>query len=164
MNMRRIRWFWTSRGDVLLLALVGVFVTGQAAVVQEPPASRERIQFASGATSATRKGSIYGYDTRDYILRASHGQAISVKLDSKNDSLYFNVLDKNMVGALEGNPLARQATEWTGRLPKAGDYVIRVYLVRAAAQRGRVAHYTLSMDMSGHAGAKTRSVPQSQPK
>lgn len=121
--------------------------------------SQDRIQFARGASSATRKGSVRGDASRDYVIRASQGQTLSVNLNSQSTFVYFNVLDHGTMTALEGDPRPMEVTQWAGKLPKTGDYVIRVYLNRAATRRGTSANYTLKVVVTGSAACFGR-LPQ----
>lgn len=111
------------------------------------PTSRQ-VQFAKGASSATLKGSIKGYDYADYRLRAGAGQTMTVALKATHPSAYFNVLppgSKDVAiynGSTDGN-------QWTGQLQQAGDYTIRVYLYRNEARRGTRADYTLTVGVTG---------------
>jgi heat shock protein HslJ len=119
----------------------------------------ERIEFAAGKTSAVRKGSVRGYATRDYELQATEGQLLSVKLASKSTFLYFNVLDKESMTALEAEPSPREVTEWAGRLPKTATYVVRVYLVRAEARRNKAAvGFTLTVSITGDSAGMGKPV------
>ena len=118
-----------------------------------------QVQFKRGTTSAAYKGVVRGYNTTDYVLRANEGQKLSVKLTSANTALYFNVLDKDTMVALEADQPPREVTEWTGQLPKTGDYVIRVYLIRAEARRGRTANYSLDMSVMGASGSTGEAEP-----
>jgi hypothetical protein len=110
------------------------------------------LQFAKGASSATVKGSIKGYRTIDYKLRARAGQTMSVTLKTSNGANYFNVLPPGsndvavFVGSTEGN-------EWTGRLAADGEYAIRVYLMRSAARRNETASYVLTVGIAGAAAS-----------
>jgi len=105
------------------------------------------VQFKPNETGTTIKGSIKGRQTIDYRLKAKAGQQMTVNLDTTNLSNYFNVLPPGsetalFVGSTSGN-------NWTGTLPKDGDYTIRVYLMRSAARRNEKAKYTLSIDIAG---------------
>jgi hypothetical protein len=108
----------------------------------------EAIQFARGSASATLKGSIKGYQSIDYTLRARAGQTMSVTLATSNGSNYFNVLPPGsndealFVGSTDGN-------KWAGALPADGEYKLRVYLMRNAARRNEVANYTLTVGITG---------------
>jgi hypothetical protein len=108
------------------------------------------VRFAKGASSATVKGSLKGYQTIDYTLRAKAGQTMSVKLQTSNGAHYFNVLPPGsndvaiFIGSTGGN-------EWTGPLPADGEYKIRLYLMRSAARRKEAANYTLTVGITGSA-------------
>jgi len=117
----------------------------------------ERLEFPRDVTEATRKGSLKGDEAREYVLSASEGQTLSVKLDSKNRFLVFSVLNNDTMKALDTVPMPVQVAEWEGRAPRTGDYVIRVYLVRAGARRKLSASYTLKTSLRGNALAQTAS-------
>jgi hypothetical protein len=120
------------------------------------------IQFAKGASSATVKGTIKGDRTVDYTVRARAGQAMTVKLATRNGANYFNLLPPGsndvaiFVGSTGGN-------EWTGVLPSDGDYTVRVYLMRSAARRNESASYTLTVGVTGGAGQASSSLGKAPP-
>ena len=102
------------------------------------------VHFKKGASQATLKGHIKGRETIDYVLRARAGQTMTVNLKSSHTGAYFNVLPPGsdneaiFIGQVAGS-------NFEGKLPKDGDYTIRVYLVRAAARRNESAKYTLTV-------------------
>jgi len=108
------------------------------------------VHFKAGANSATVKGKVAGYDSVDYVLEASKGQHMSVSMSTDNASSYFNILAPGeseaamFIGSTSGN-------EYKGKLPKSGNYKIRVYLMRNAARRDEMAKYTLKMKVTGDA-------------
>jgi hypothetical protein len=114
------------------------------------------IQFAKGASSATVKGTIKGDQIVDYTVRAQAGQTMSVKLDTRHGANYFNVLPpgSNDVGIFAGST---GGNEWSGVLPADGEYKLRVYLMRSAARRNESASYTLTVGVTGSAGATAPS-------
>ncbi|MGE6784541.1 hypothetical protein ACQKGL_18690 [Ensifer adhaerens] len=119
-------------------------------------ATEQVVRFKAGASSATLSGSVSGYDGMDYRLGAKAGQSISVRFEPSNPSCYFNVLPPNsndvaiFVGSSSGN-------EFTGNLTQAGNYVIRVYLMRNAARRNEKCRYTLAVETSPKAARKAPS-------
>jgi len=133
-----------------LLFAVGLIVGG-AAVAADGIETRP-IHFAKGASSATVKGTIKGDQTVDYTVRARAGQTMSVKLTTRHGANYFNVLPPGsddvaiFVGSSGGS-------EWSGALPADGEYKLRVYLMRSAARRNESASYTLTVSVTGSAGA-----------
>jgi membrane-bound inhibitor of C-type lysozyme len=111
-------------------------------------ARTQRVQFASGATSATVEDQIVGYESVDYVLGAQAGQTMNVSMATDNGANYFNILPPGsndeaiFVGSTSGN-------QYEGTLPASGDYKIRVYLMRSAARRDEAANYRLEMIVSG---------------
>lgn len=111
-----------------------------------------RVQFAPGTSGTSIKAQIKGDQTIDYLLRAKAGQQLEVEMTTNNGANYFNILEPGSndvafhVGSTSGNRFA-------GRLPKDGDYRIRVYLMRSAARRGERANYTLTVAVTGHGQA-----------
>jgi hypothetical protein len=94
---------------------------------------KQHVHFKKGASEASIQGHIKGRETIDYILRAQAGQTMTVSLETNNPSAYFNVMPPGsqeaiFIGSVGGS-------HFEGKLPKDGDYSIRVYLVRAAARR-----------------------------
>ena len=112
--------------------------------VQAEEIRKERVQFKPGATSAVVEDSIRGYQTVDYILRASEGQYMNISMATDNSSNYFNILmpgenEKAMFNS------SMSVNQYEGILPKSGDYKVRVYMMRSAARRNEVANYRLEM-------------------
>lgn len=89
-----------------------------------PAPGRERIQFATGATSATVRGTVQFPNRREYLLRALSGQTMRVELISSDASANFAV-----TGVSDGQPLKRlenRDTVWSGTLPSTQDYLLQV--------------------------------------
>lgn len=110
------------------------------------------VHFSQGASSATIEGSLQGDRTIDYTLRARSGQTMTVGIKTDNESNYFNVLPpgSNDVAVFVGS---NGGNAWSGTLDADGVYKIRVYLMRNAARRNEKARYTLSVAITGDAGA-----------
>jgi hypothetical protein len=103
----------------------------------------ERVRFQSGHSSATLKGRIVGFDTKDYVVGAKAGQAMALHLSSSNTSTYFVIYSING-RATDMN----ETTEWSETLSESGDYLIRVFMMRSAARRkGAAANFTLSISI-----------------
>jgi hypothetical protein len=140
----------------------GVLAAGVACAVAAAAIETRPIQFAKGASSATVQGTIQGYQTIDYTVRARAGQTMSVKLETTRGANYFNVLPPGsndvaiFVGSSGGN-------EWSGKLPADGEYKLRVYLMRSAARRHESASYTLTVGVTGSAGAAVPALGAARP-
>jgi hypothetical protein len=138
-----------------LLALVVSLVALCAIPASAQEIRQQSVRFAKGESSTTIKGSLKGYETVDYKLRANAGQAMSVTLKTNNSANYFNVLPPGskdvavFVGSTSGN-------EWTGKLETDGEYTVRVYLMRSAARRDEKANYALTVGVTGGAASEAR--------
>lgn len=129
-----------------LMVSVALFVCVPALLAAQE-IREERVSFAPGTSGATVSGRIAGDEIVDYLLGASAGQQMTVDLTTDNLAAYFNLLQGSdptalHVGSVNGN-------HYDGALPAAGDYRIRVYLMRSAARRGEAAEYTLSVSIGG---------------
>jgi hypothetical protein len=122
---------------VLVVVLMLTFVSGSLAQ------TKVRVRFAKGSTSAAIKGRVSGYAYIDYLLEASQGQKMAVRLTSRSPFAQFVVFDRNMDN-VEGN--AGQA-EWSGILPSSGLYTVRVLLPRSEARRRGSAIYTVRISI-----------------
>lgn len=99
-----------------------------------------------GSDVVQLKGKLKGPDksTRDYVVRVKKGETLAVALESDKASTYFNVMrqgseDALFVGERQGD------RKWQQQVQEDGDYVIRLYLNRAAVRRGESSRYTLSL-------------------
>jgi hypothetical protein len=97
----------------------------------------KRIEFASGATSATVEGRIAGGATDAYLLRALQGQWAEVSIYAAKSDVVLEIY-----GVADGQPLLRSAmrrTTWAGVLPATQDYGIK------AVSTGGNTTYTLQV-------------------
>ena len=94
-----------------------------------PEAHVARVQFASGTMSETLDGHLGPDEVERYVLRATAGQTMHVRVTSSEESVRLRV------EAPSGVPVEGQAegeTFWRGSLPVTQDYGIRVSSDRAA--------------------------------
>jgi hypothetical protein len=120
----------------------------------------ERVAFPAGASGTAIEGSITGRESVSYLLGASAGQTMSVRLTSANTSAYFNVYEPGRgpgdealaVSEITG-PMVPEMNRFEGVLPASGDYLVSVYLYRNAARAGETANYTLEVSIGGASGA-----------
>ncbi len=104
---------------------------------------RETIRFPPGSSSSTIKAFVKGYQTVQYALSVTAGQKMSVQLDSRNTSLYFNVTAPGAEAAMYNSSIEGNSTSIT--IPSSGEYLIDVYLMRNAARRNETASYDLTL-------------------
>ena len=133
-----------------LVSFAAMALAGSALAADGPPPPRkERVTFAKGSSSATIKGTIKGSSDVDYLVRASAGQTLEVKLQATNGQNYFNVLPPGAANVAMFAGGATGEPSWSGMLPADGDYAIRVYLMRAAARRNESSKYALNVAVTG---------------
>lgn len=108
--------------------------------------SRDSIALA-GSGSVVRRGQIRGDGFADHLVQGRAGQTLAVTLKGSHAQNYVNLNPPGsqwamFVGSMSGNHLERV-------LPVDGLYVVRVYLMRAAARREAVSRYALTLRLSG---------------
>jgi hypothetical protein len=103
----------------------------------------ETVHFAPGTSGATLTSRVKGYNAVQYSLSVRAGQRMSVQLDSRNSSLYFNITAPGASAALYNSSMDGNGTTVT--IPSSGKYVIDVYLMRNAARRNETADYSLTL-------------------
>ena len=108
----------------------------------------ERVHFARGATGTVVEGAITGYQTVDYVLGASEGQLLRVRMTTDNTASYFNLMapGETEVAFFNGST---SENRYEGALPTSGDFRIRVYMMRSAARRNERAKYRLEIGVTG---------------
>lgn len=108
------------------------------------------VTFTSAKNSTTVHGSIKGYKSIDYLIKASAGQKLNVSMKSTSNSNSFNVYAPDSDGTAMSQP-GNFDNAYSGILPNDGVYVVRVYLVRAAARRNETSSFDLSIQIDGKA-------------
>jgi uncharacterized protein YraI len=108
------------------------------------------VTFKPGLNSATIKGELHGRAGASYRVPAGAGQKLTVAMKASNLQAYFNV------SAPGSAPVAMFIGSSGGKfdgvvLPDDGEYVVTVYLMRAAARRDERASYTLTVRLDGQA-------------
>ncbi|MCA1565076.1 MAG: hypothetical protein LC803_05475 [Acidobacteria bacterium] len=85
----------------------------------------KRVRFARGRTTATLKNSVVR-GTRDrYIVGARAGQQMTVSITSVERNAVF-IIHPPSNDTPEGAEEMPESTDWSGKLPESGDYVIEV--------------------------------------
>lgn len=118
------------------------------ALVEGPCAAAPKMVSLGGAPIA---GSLQGSADHKYRFSARAGEQATIRLESRNASLYFNITEVNAQEALFNGSVA--GAEFQGALPKTADYIITVYLMRNAARRNEKAAYTLHLGPKAAAAA-----------
>lgn len=135
-----------------LKTIAVLILTAVALTLATVPASAQmssQVQFEAGNDNAALNGTITGQEYRDYVLRARGGQTMSVALtvDSTNGNgtAYFNILPPGS----DGVAIYNGSMDGTGfasvKLPKDGDYTIRVYLMGNDRDADKTVGFTVSV-------------------
>ena len=102
-----------------------------------------RVRFPRGTSNSTVSGTVHKYAYNDYVVGASAGQTIDVRLD-KNTTCVFTIFKPDQ----DNLDTAAEQDEFTGELPVSGDYVVRVMMMRNDARhKGSVSNYRLTISI-----------------
>jgi hypothetical protein len=132
----------SHRKNILILTCLVVFLlTSTLPALAQSKA--ERVRFTPGRSSTVLKGRILGFNAKDYLIGAKAGQVMTLRLSRSNPYAYF------VVYSINGRPTdMNETTEWSETLTETGDYVIRVFMMRAGARRkGASASYRLNVSI-----------------
>lgn len=106
---------------------------------------RQDLALGAGQRQATVSGIVRGAEYAEYRVFAQANAMLAVTLGESSGGTYFNILQVDtdtplFIGALSGS-------HFSGALPAAGEYLIRIYLPRAAARKNQSGRYRLDMSM-----------------
>jgi len=145
---------------------VAICLALSASVVVAPASASDivtkQVRFDSGTSGTIIKDRITGYQSISYVLGASAGQVMNVKLDPTNNASYFNVYgpgkgpgDQAIANSSLTNEMVPDLNQFSGVLPESGDYTISVYMMRSAARRNERSDFSLDISISA-TGAATQ--------
>jgi hypothetical protein len=130
---------------VSVLVLPMVLTLGARAA--EPVPVPKPIFFARGSSSGTAGGHVLRGERALYSLKAAAGQTLTVTITTPDDNAVFQIYQPDTaIGrdadgllefkgpALHGAADGEDATRWSGRLPRAGTYLIVVGSTRGNAR------------------------------
>ena len=101
--------------------------------IEAGEAQPERVDFASGETSATRTGVIVGLvNVKEYILGAAQGQRLRVSVTSDYAPVGIIVTLSGSDGVLASSGGESQTNSLTVDIPATADYVVNLNTARAA--------------------------------
>jgi hypothetical protein len=106
---------------VPLSALIALVLLTSAVVFSQKGTSIvTRIKFARGRTTTVERGSVHRGMSHDYLLKAGAGQTMSVHLAARG-GVCFDLYTPGLTDSL-----AQCSKDWSGDLPRSGDYRINV--------------------------------------
>jgi hypothetical protein len=122
-------------GTVVPAALL-VLVACSAAMAQGGgKAEPNRIEFKRGTTSTTISGAVSGDEQAEYVLAAKKGQRLTVKITSvpvrTSGFDLHGPEDVDLGLEFDAN------MDYSGRLPRTGDYLITVFKIHALVRTSR---------------------------
>src|SRR5438270_11490696 len=97
-----------------------VLLIAASVVAQKGTSIVTRITFARGRTTAVGRGSVHRGMSHDYLLKAGAGQTMSLHLAARG-GVCFDLFTPGIADSL-----ARCSKDWSGDLPRSGDYRINV--------------------------------------
>jgi len=105
--------------------------------------SSTQITLPAAGKPASYKGSIRGRAAAEYVFQAAAGQKVRIDLKTDNRSTFFNLLQDGkpealFVGSANGD-------SYSGALPAAGLYRVKIYLMRNAARQNITSKYDLRL-------------------
>lgn len=112
------------------LALATLLLSS-AALVGAQSDQTSRIEFERGSTTTEVDDAVVRGTRNRYLLRANAGQTMTLNITSTEDNAVFDVYPPGSSRTLGGG---REATDWSGELPRSGDYVIVVSSTRGNAE------------------------------
>lgn len=123
-----------NRMKVPALIVMALLLTAGTATAQSD--RTRHIRFERGRTTTVIKDAVVRGTLDRYILRARAGQTLTVHITSLEDNASFEIYRVGNKRSLTG---PEETTDWSGKLPRNGDYVIEV-----GSSRGN-ASYTLEV-------------------
>jgi hypothetical protein len=113
--------------SILLALLCAVYAAASAQIDWETTThDRGQIRFARGRNSAVVRGRITRADRDQYLLRARRGQVMTVRLDSADPRMGFDVYVTTGLEAVPVTEADQLQREWSGPLPEGDEYYINV--------------------------------------
>jgi hypothetical protein len=100
------------------------------------PLNSSRVRFQKGSTGVTLSASLEKGRHNEYVLRARRGQTMQVTLDTEQQDVAFRVF-------LDNSDISGERRNWSGKLPRYGDYHIVVYLNQSSSAQS--AGYTVTI-------------------
>ena len=135
--------------DGQFLAEAACAATAAPTVQVDPDRRVQRVALGTHSSATRIKGQLKGRQYLDHVLPLAAGQTLTVAIKASNRQNYFNINPPGSEVALYNGSTSGDRFQRVA--PMDGDYVIRVYLMRAAARRNESSRYTLDLAVTGKA-------------
>lgn len=136
----------------LIVLLCGA-ARGQEGVGETETLDRGQIRFARGASSTIVRGNLRRGVRDQYLIRARPGQVMSVRFESADERMGFDVYVTEGLGAEPVTEADQLQREWSGKLPAGDEYYINVM----TAGRGGAYSFEVSIGAARPRGAAGQS-------
>ena len=123
---------------------------GEQHIAIAEPVGPITVEFDRGR--AAYQGRIVAREIRNYVVHGKKDQQLSVELEAESRYVQFVV---QFVGQSVYDSRRSGRRDWSDKLPRDGEYTVRVYLSRGEADRGGAADYELKIGLAG--GPEPRS-------
>lgn len=124
----------------LVAVAVMMFVLSGAAAAQGGKAEPRRIEFVAGKSAATLAGTLSNGQEMEYVVRASAGQALTIR-NSKTSLFDVRVFSEeaDVETEFDSSPV------FSVDLPKSGDYI--VYVRKKQVRSPRTARFSVILQI-----------------
>ncbi|MCK5490191.1 MAG: hypothetical protein KAI98_09380, partial [Gemmatimonadetes bacterium] len=129
------------QATVLRTLIAGDEQASAAALASSGPV---QVELAAGEAPTALRGRVAAREVRNYLIEADQGQTMSVRMDTESRFAHFVVQYKGQ-NVFDSSRSGERA--WSARLPRTGEYTVRVFLTRVEAQRGGTAEYELTIGL-----------------
>ncbi len=103
-----------------------------------------QVELVAGEAPTALRGRVAAREVQNYLIEAEEGQTMSVRMDTESRFAHFVVQLKGQ-NVFDSSRSGERA--WSARLPRTGEYTVRVFLTRVEAQRGGTAEYELTIGL-----------------
>lgn len=107
----------------------------------------ERMVLKEGANQWYIESEIKGFHVKDYRFSANKGQKMTIRLNSDDPYTRFGMFLQRDETTLNSMKIFKGKKEWEGKVPRDGEYRIRVYLKKKEAKKEHTSHYSLFVEI-----------------
>ena len=132
-------------GELIVGTAFALLASYAATDSRAPSARVESLELREVGELRIVDGEIAGEKFVDYRVTGEASQILSVDMVTSNAAAYFNIMPSDATTAIFVG--STQGTVADVTLRESGDYLIRVYLARAAARRDEAAEYSLGISL-----------------